>query len=357
MRLHVAKDSPLSVHQQLRQQIIFFITTGELPIGSGMPSLGQLARALKLHRNTIDRLYDELVAQRWLCRQKGGRPPIVAYPKPPQTEVPGESIETLIDRLVIAARAKAVSLDEIIAKLRERGTEHVPDHFLVVEPEPGIGEVLKYEVQQATGKVPVSYSVSQLRSHPALLRGAALLVPAYLADLLDFVPPAQRSSMILLIYSPFGGYVDKVRKLAEPCLVGMISVTGAGMKTMSGVFAEAIGSRHHLIPFFMPWPPTAHSKVVIKKLGCEELPADIDVRRTGLETLGESRDKFFNSGWHTNLPLATRDDLLAVDVLFCDSITRNHIRHPRSLHYHLLSKESLQLISKVQLAKTSAMTH
>src|SRR6516164_3766708 len=113
MRLHIARDGALSFHQQLRQQIIFFITTGELPIGVEMPSLGQLARALKLHRNTIDRLYDELVAQRWLCRQKGGRPPIVAYPKPPQTEVPGESIETLIDRLVIAARAKAVSLDEI----------------------------------------------------------------------------------------------------------------------------------------------------------------------------------------------------------------------------------------------------
>jgi DNA-binding transcriptional regulator YhcF (GntR family) len=357
MRLHVARDSTLPVHQQLRQQIIFFITTGELPIGTDMPSLRQLERDLKLHRNTIDRLYDELVAQRWLCREKDGRPPIVAYPRLPQSEAPRESIETLIDRLVMAAHANGVALDEILAKLKERGTTHVADHFLVVEPEPSIGEVLKYEVQQATGQVPVSYSVSELRSRPELLKGAALLVPAYLADLMDFVPPSQRASMTLLIYSPFGGFIEQVRKLAEPCVIGMISVTGPGMKTMSGVFAEAVAARHQLIPFFVPWPPASPGKAVIKKLSCEELPPDIDVRRTGLEKLGESRDTLFNNGWHTALPLATRDDLLAVDLLFCDSITRKHVQHPKCLLYRLLSQESLQLISAVKLAKKNSSPH
>jgi len=357
MRLHIARDGALSFHQQLRQQIIFFITTGELPIGVEMPSLRQLERDLKLHRNTIDRLYDELVAQRWLCRQKDGRPPIVAYPKPPQLEISGESVQSLVDRLITAAHAEGMALDDIIARLRERGATHVPDHFLVVEPERGIGEVLKYEVQQTTGEAPVSYSVSELRSRPELLKRAALLVPAYLADLLDFVPLAQRTSMTLLVYSPFGGYMEKVRHLAEPTLIGMVSVSGPGMKTMSGVFAEAIGARHQLLPFFVPWPPKDCGRVVIKKLSCEELPPDNDVRRIGLEKLAETSDERFNSSWHTDLPPASQDDLLAVDLLFCDSITRKHVQHPKCLHYRLLSQESLQLVSAVKLAKKNSSTH
>ena len=353
MRLKIAKDSELSVHQQLRQQIIFQISTGELPIGHVMPSMKQLERELKIHKNTIDKVYDELTAQRWLYQQENRRH-VVVYPKVSFPARSGDTVESLIDRLLIAAQAQGVSLEQITSQIRARAATEAPNHYLVVEPEPGIGAVIKYEVQKAIQRPVVTCSVPTLVDHPEMLSGAALLVPAYLADLLEFVPLLQRATMTVLVYSPFGGYIESVRQLPEPCVIGMISVSGPGMKTMAGVLADAIGSRHQLIPFFVEWPPKSSGKVVIKKLTTRDLPPDIDVRRIGLESLvvgnGAGGVFTFNSDWHAALPPATQEDLLATDVLFGDSIACDTVQHPKLVKYHLLSDESLKLISAVPMA-------
>jgi hypothetical protein len=91
-------------------------------------------------------------------------------------------------------------------------------------------------------------------------------VPAYLADLLEFLPIQQRATMTRLFYSPFDTFVDYVRNLTTPCIIGMVSVSGPGMKTMDGVFAESIGKQHRLIPFLLEWPVAKDSKVDIRKL-------------------------------------------------------------------------------------------
>lgn len=71
--------------------------------------------------------------------------------------------------------------------------------------------------------------------------------------------------MTEVVYSPFAGLVDYVRNLSTPSVIGMISVTGPGMKTMDGVFAESIGERHRLIPFLLEWPVAKDKKVVVRK--------------------------------------------------------------------------------------------
>lgn len=48
---------------------------------------------------------------------------------------------------MMAARAQGVSAPELVARLQELVTADPPDHFLIVEPEPGISLVLKHEVQ------------------------------------------------------------------------------------------------------------------------------------------------------------------------------------------------------------------
>jgi hypothetical protein len=54
--------------------------------------------------------------------------------------------------------------------------------------------------------------------------------------------------------------------------------------------------------------------------------------------------------WASHLPIATKEDLLAVDVLFTDSIAHNFVRHPLCKNYNMLSEASLQAIAEVQLS-------
>ena len=352
MKFTIDKESELSVHQQLRQQIIFWISTGEIPIGEVMPSVRELQQRNKIHRNTISQVYAEMVEQRWMVRQRGRL--VVVHPRATALSVCGDDVDMLIERLLIAAQAEGLSGQRLTARLSERVADKAPDHLLIVEPEPAMGEVLKYEVLKATGRDVVSYPIPELRRRPELLDGAALLVPAYLADLLEFVPARQRVAMTLLFYSPVGSHIEQVRNLASPTVIGMISVSGPGMRTMDGMFAQAIGSRHQLLHFWMEWPKR-QGKIAIQRLTSKELPPDIDVRLRG----HSDRNPTITTpeppeiGWPANLLLGV-DDLQTVDLLFCDSITYDAVKHPNRIKYQLLSPETLRDVAAIQLQTNNA---
>jgi hypothetical protein len=301
---------------------------------------------------TVGTAYSELAETRWLVRQKGRRF-VVIHPGGPLPEPKTEDIETLIVRLLMAAQAQGVPASELVGRVQKLVMADPPDHFLIVEPEPGIGLVLKHEMQKAIARKVVSCSIPQLWERPELLERAALLVPAYLADLLEFLPIQQRATMTRVVYSPFGKFVDFVRNLATPSIVGMVSVSGPGMKTMDGVFAESIGQRHRLIPFLLEWPVAKDGKFVIRKLTSSDLPPDIDIRVLGLKG-SAARNAMLRvpppRDWAAHLPIATEDDLKAVDVLFTDSITKNFVRHRQCINYNLLSQESLRAIAAVGLS-------
>ncbi len=352
MTFSIDRTSELSVHQQLRQQIIFRISTGEIPIGQMMPSVRVLERQNKISRNTVGKVYAELVEQRWLTRQ--GSRLVAVRPRTISAVTYGGDVGTIIERLLTAARLEGLSTAQLLARINDRVAAPPPDHLLVVEPEPAMGEVLRYEVKKATGWKSVSYSVQELRRRPNLLDGAALLVPAYLADLLDFVPPKQRFAMVLLWYSPFGHFIESIQKLAKPSVLGMISVSGPGMKTMDGLFAEAIGSRHQFLMYCMELP-IQRGNPVFHRVTSKELPPDIDVRLPTTSGRDGARDPSQTPQAPDRVPKATMEDLRAVDTLFCDSITYDAVKHPNRIKYQLLSEETLQELRSLKwCAKTEA---
>jgi DNA-binding transcriptional regulator YhcF (GntR family) len=352
MPIRIDKHSEVPVHEQIRQQVIFGIATGEYPPGYEMPSRTELANKHKVHPNTVGMAYTALAEARWLVRKKGSKF-VVIHPGGLLPDPKTEDIDTLIVRAWMAARAQGMTPANLATRVQELAKADPPDHFLIVEPEPGMGLVLKHEVQEATGRRPMSCSIPELWQRPQLLNRAALLVPAYLADLLEFLPIQHRATMTRLVYSPFGDFVEQVRNLSKPSVIGMVSVSGPGMKTMDGVFAESIGNRHRLIPFLLEWPILKDGKVVIRKLDSRDLPPDIDIRVLGLKG-SAARTAMLAvpppRNWASHLPIATEEDLLAVDVLFTDSITHNFVRHPLCRNYNMLSEASLQAIAEVKLS-------
>jgi DNA-binding transcriptional regulator YhcF (GntR family) len=348
------RNSEIPIYEQLRQRIIFAIATGTFPPGYNMPSRTKLARQLNIHPNTVSTAYAALAEQRWLVARKA-RTYVVMHPQGALPDAATEDTETLMLRLLRAARAQGMSSCDLLADMQKLAEEEPPDHFLIVEPETGIGKVLKYEVHKFTGQKAESYSIQQLWDRPDLLRGAALLVPAYLADLLDFVPMRQRAETTLLVYSPFGQYVEMVKSLPNPSVVGMLSVSGPGLRTMTGVVAEAIGERHRLVPFLLE--RTKEKKPVIRKLEIKDLPPDVDIRVIGLRG-GETRKAMLSvppsPGWASRLPEATEEDLQAMDVLFTESITDNFVWHSQKVMYRLLSEKSIKEIQNVRLRGTQS---
>lgn len=71
--LHFTIDKAAAepVYIQLSDQIMLLIKNGDLQAGQQLPSTRQLAELLKIHRKTVIRAYDELIAQGWLESHSG----------------------------------------------------------------------------------------------------------------------------------------------------------------------------------------------------------------------------------------------------------------------------------------------
>jgi GntR family transcriptional regulator len=73
MQITLSKDSEVPLRQQLAEQIVFLITTGQLHAGEELPSVRALARMCKVHHNTVSEAYQDLVRRGWLTRRRGSR--------------------------------------------------------------------------------------------------------------------------------------------------------------------------------------------------------------------------------------------------------------------------------------------
>ena len=357
MKFQIDKTGPVPLHLQLREQIIFKISTGELVVGETMESVRGLARSLKIHHNTVSQVYKELVAEHWLVYNKSRR--LIVLRVQDSAREPTLTLDSMIDQLVLTAQKEGLTPLQLTQRILERTRGEPLQRLLIVEPERGMGEMMKCEIHRATGLSADAYSISELRLRPELLKGAILLVPGYLIHLLDFVPAKQRAAIVPLKYSLFDAFVERVSKLSQPSVVGLVSVTGPGLRTITGPLASALNTRHEVCYFWLEWPPKSGGKVVIRRLATHLLPPDVPVLVQGQKAEEPSLWEVLEGQAEltevmpSDYPVASMDDVQAVDLLLCDSITYDLVQHRNRLKYQLLSAESLQRIAGLSLASVS----
>lgn len=238
MKIHISKQSEAPVREQLREQIIYLLGTGKLPVGSRLPSVRELARRLKVHHNTVSHVYADLVRERWLVNRRGSR--VVAVQ---QAGGVGEdagkptSLDDAIDRMVRFAHDRGHSLQQLATGVRDRLLAEPPDHLLIVEPEAEMGMLMREEIRGAIGQAPAGCTVARLQQDPGMAIGAILLSPVYLVDRLECIPSKNRR-IIPLKYTSGDRHLDLVSSLRQPAAVGLVSVSPAILKTGSGLLSR-----------------------------------------------------------------------------------------------------------------------
>jgi GntR family transcriptional regulator len=352
MKIHINKQSEAPVREQLREQIIYLLGTGKLPVGSILPSVRELARQLKVHHNTVSHVYADLVREGWLITRRGSR--VVAVQQAGsagEDEGKPASLDDVIDRMVRFAQERAYPLQQLATRVRERLLAEPPDHLLIVEPEAEMGILMREEIRRTTGQSPAGCTVARLQQDPGMAIGAVLLSPVYLVDGLDCIPAKDRR-IIPLTYTSGDRHLDMVHSLRQPSAVGLLSLSPAILKTASGLLSPLIGTRHSFHPFLME-PATGNGEAgrpSVRHYASQDYPAGPGVRSFA------AADKKPNAGTAITakdsrqagteeLPLRSTADLGAIDLLFCDSVTYAAVKHPRRIMYRLLSDESLRDIA------------
>ena len=292
MQIALSKTSEVPLRQQLAEQVVFLITTGQLHAGEELPSVRALARQIMVHHNTVSEAYQDLVRRGWLRRRPGSRLVVGARSGAPLVEP--HDLDELINESIQRARNLGYTLQALRQRVRERLMAQAPDHLLVVEQEPGLREIIQAEVRERCGWPTEGCSCEELTKEPGLAIGAQVLVPNHLLDDMKPLVPRNRPA-IGIVHSRADEHVVLIRKLQNPSIVAVVSVSESVLKTARSFLAPELGNRHTLKELLV----------------AQETSIKLD----------------------------------AADLVFCDSITRSIVRSRRKVHYRLIAADCLEHIA------------
>jgi len=148
MQLWFARGSEVSIREQLVTQIVLGILSDDLAPGQRLPSTREPARRFHLHPNTVSAGYRQLQRDRWVEFRRGSGVYVRAS-KPEMPPSPALALDQMIARLFRSARKLGVSLPVLRARLRQWLELQPPDHFLLIEPDEELRQILAAEIARA----------------------------------------------------------------------------------------------------------------------------------------------------------------------------------------------------------------
>jgi len=107
-------NNGIPIYVQLRQQILALIGRGVLKPGVQIPTMRQVAVALKIDLNTVQRAYAELERDGVLAKQRGVGTFVTETPPPRNAKKP---VQDFAHRIAAQAKAQGIALDDLAEAL------------------------------------------------------------------------------------------------------------------------------------------------------------------------------------------------------------------------------------------------
>jgi len=294
MDVQISRESGVTLRLQVERQIALLIATGKLRAGECLPSVRALATRLKIHHNTVSQAYQDLADLHLVERRRGSRMIVSPIGSPTRNGSPMD-LDDVINSAIQVAQQHGYSLQRLRERVQERLLAQPPDHILVVSDESGFRELLRAELAEQV-KCPVTAcSTIEVAANRALAIGALVVASHGRIQECEASLPKDRSPYTI-IFNNAEQEVRLVRKLREPSVIAVVSISEFFLRTARGVFAPALGRRHTLSEYLLPL----------------EKPGKLD----------------------------------AYSLVFCDSITRRQVKSKNMFHYRLVSSESLEHLAK-----------
>ncbi len=118
MHIVLSRTSGTPLYEQIVDQYRAAIWSGDLPAGTALPSLRQLARDLEVSLITTTRAYNELAAEGLIANQPGRGSFVLAQDQDETRERLRVRLDGQLDEVIVTARLAGLGL----AELQERST-------------------------------------------------------------------------------------------------------------------------------------------------------------------------------------------------------------------------------------------
>ena len=193
MRIWLSKNNDVPLREQLATQITLGILSGDFQPHQKLPSTRELSHRLQIHSNTVSAAYRDLAERGWVEFRKGSGIYVRELNRESLVDAQLE-LDQLIAIFLRTARAKGYRMSEIVARVRHWLNAQPPDHFLLLEPDAGLRDILAAEIRQATGFRVESADINECADR---LAGAAPVALYSRAELVRQALPRDTSCLLL----------------------------------------------------------------------------------------------------------------------------------------------------------------
>ncbi|MBP2026487.1 DNA-binding transcriptional regulator YhcF (GntR family) [Acetoanaerobium pronyense] len=114
MLLYIQFDSEVPIYQQIKNQIIRAIASGELKLGEDLPSVRQLAADIGINFHTVNKVYNQLKQEGWVVIHRKSGVMINPDLKAEKTKEYIEYLDEIIKNISAEAYLRGVSKEEFM---------------------------------------------------------------------------------------------------------------------------------------------------------------------------------------------------------------------------------------------------
>lgn len=121
MDLKLNRQNQLPVHTQLKAQLVYLIQSGQLPAGTQLPTVRQLAGFLRVNRNTVSKVFSEMQREGHLSCEPGRGTFVSSSPMKSKTKVERmNKLLAVVDNALERADKLGFSAEEVFLTLYAR---------------------------------------------------------------------------------------------------------------------------------------------------------------------------------------------------------------------------------------------
>lgn len=217
MRLWISKHSEVPIREQLVTQFRLAILSEDLKPGQKLPSTRELARRYQIHANTVSAAYRELAERGWVNFAHGSGVYVRKFDA--EAELDAETdLDQIISEFLKLARSKGYALTEIQARIRRWLQYQTPDHFLLIEPDPKLRQILAAEIQAATNFPVVECSVEECTARKSFV-GAMPIAVVGQGEVVRAALPPHSHLLLLRLRSVTEALKNEKRPAPEDLLI------------------------------------------------------------------------------------------------------------------------------------------
>jgi GntR family transcriptional regulator len=110
------QNNGIPIYVQLREQLAALVGRGALPPGARLPTMREVAVALRIDLNTVQRAYGELERDGILVLVRGRGTFVAAAPPPARSRKP--EAQALAAKAAAEAKAKGIALEDLAEAVR-----------------------------------------------------------------------------------------------------------------------------------------------------------------------------------------------------------------------------------------------